>query len=57
MLFLLSICHINSRAILAPNPAAYYTGNSQGGILGTVYMAVTQDVTRGVLGVPGNLYC
>ena len=33
-----------------------YTGNSEGGIFGTVYMAVTQDVERGVLGVPGGPY-
>jgi len=33
-----------------------YTGNSEGGIFGTVYMAVSQDVERGVLGVPGGSY-
>jgi hypothetical protein len=33
-----------------------YTGNSEGGIFGTVYMAVSQDVERGVLGVPGGPY-
>jgi hypothetical protein len=31
-----------------------YYGNSLGGILGDVYMAVTTDVTSGVLGVPGG---
>lgn len=34
----------------------YYNGNSQGGILGSVYMAVSTDVERGVLGVPGGPY-
>jgi hypothetical protein len=33
-----------------------YFGNSEGGIFGTVYMAVTQDVKRGLLGVPGGPY-
>ncbi|GAB3290271.1 hypothetical protein [Parahaliea aestuarii] len=34
----------------------YYDGNSQGGILGGALMGVIQDVTRGVLGVPGMNY-
>lgn len=34
----------------------YYYGNSQGGILGGAYMALTQDVTLGTLGVPGMPY-
>jgi hypothetical protein len=34
----------------------YYFGNSQGGILGGCYMALSTDVTRGVLGVPGQPY-
>lgn len=42
-------------ALLDPN-AAYYHGISQGGILGGVYMALTTEVTRGVLGVPGQPY-
>lgn len=32
----------------------YYYGNSLGGINGTVYMSLTTDVTRGVLGVSGQ---
>jgi hypothetical protein len=36
--------------------ALYYDGNSQGGILGGALMSVTQDVTRGVLGVTGMNY-
>ncbi|MFO0635754.1 MAG: hypothetical protein U0168_23180 [Nannocystaceae bacterium] len=35
---------------------AYYHGISQGGIFGTTYMALTTDVERGVLGVPGMPY-
>lgn len=33
-----------------------YMGNSEGGILGAVYMAASQDVQRGMLGVPGGPY-
>jgi len=36
--------------------ALYYDGDSQGGILGGVLMTVAQDITRGVLGVPGMNY-
>ncbi|MDZ7784605.1 MAG: hypothetical protein U5K56_17250 [Halioglobus sp.] len=38
------------------NSTVYYDGNSQGGILGGALMGVIQDVTRGVLGVPGMNY-
>ena len=54
---------------LAQDPATYfngqptidathhlYRGDSQGGIFGTTYMAVTTDVTRGVVGEPGMPY-
>ncbi len=34
----------------------YYHGNSQGGIFGGTYMALTTDVERGMLGVPGQPY-
>mgnify|MGYP001788184685 CR=1 FL=1 len=34
----------------------YYHGNSQGGIFGSTYMALTTDVQRGMLGVPGMPY-
>lgn len=35
---------------------AYYFGNSQGGIFGATLMALHVDVTRGMLGVPGQPY-
>jgi len=35
---------------------AFYFGNSQGGIFGATLMAVYTDVTRGMLGVPGQPY-
>lgn len=34
----------------------FYYGGSQGGIMGASYMALATDVTRGVLGVPGQSY-
>ncbi|MGH1342441.1 MAG: hypothetical protein ACRBN8_12855 [Nannocystales bacterium] len=34
----------------------YYYGGSQGGIMGASYMALSTDVTRGILGVPGQSY-
>ena len=34
----------------------YYRGDSQGGIMGTTYMAISTDVTRGLLGEPGLPY-
>jgi hypothetical protein len=39
------------------DPAAvFYDGNSQGGIMGGALMAVSTDIERGVLGVPGMNY-
>lgn len=42
-------------SIINPDKTAYM-GNSEGGIFGSVYMSLTQDVTRGCLGVPGGPY-
>ena len=39
-----------------PNVATGYFGNSEGGISGHVYMALSQDVPRGLLGVSGGPY-
>jgi hypothetical protein len=36
--------------------AVFYDGNSQGGIFGGTVIAVSQDIRRGVLGVPGMNY-
>lgn len=42
---------------LAIDPdTVWYAGNSQGGSVGTLMMATSLDVTRGVLGVPGSGY-
>lgn len=35
---------------------AFYRGDSQGGIFGATYMALSTDVTRGLLGEPGAPY-
>ena len=47
-----------ARQPLAPAnaPTTGYFGNSEGGISGHVYMALTQDVPRGLLGVSGGPY-
>jgi hypothetical protein len=46
-----------SDGMLAWDPTTvWYYGNSQGGSVGTVVMALTLDVERGVLGVPGSGY-
>ena len=46
---------INGKSAIDPTNA-HYRGDSQGGIFGGTYMAVTTDVTRGLLGVPGMPY-
>ena len=46
---------LNGKRLLQPG-TVYYDGNSQGGIIGGAVMAVAQDITRGVLGVPGMNY-
>jgi len=46
---------IDGVAAIDSSKVSYY-GNSQGGILGAVYMALSTDVERGVLGVAGMPY-
>jgi len=47
----------NGKSIISTNSADWhYTGNSQGGIMGAVYAAVSTDVERSVLGVGGGPY-
>ena len=43
-----------SRGITVDNSEMYFSGISQGGILGATYMALTTDVARGHVGVPGQ---
>eukprot|EP00456_Euglypha_rotunda_P033856 TRINITY_DN2611_c0_g1_i3.p1 TRINITY_DN2611_c0_g1~~TRINITY_DN2611_c0_g1_i3.p1 ORF type:complete len:310 (-),score=28.65 TRINITY_DN2611_c0_g1_i3:19-948(-) len=46
----------SGQPVLDSTSPRYYYGNSNGGILGTVYMATSTDVTRGCLGVGGGSY-
>jgi hypothetical protein len=46
---------VDGRSILDTSEG-FYTGDSQGGIFGGTYMALSTDVTRGTLGVPGQPY-
>jgi hypothetical protein len=46
----------NMEPLLIDSDQAYYFGASQGGILGSPYMALTTDVERGALAVPGQPY-
>ncbi|MFO0661136.1 MAG: hypothetical protein U0165_15080 [Polyangiaceae bacterium] len=44
------------KSALDPSQGCFYRGDSQGGIYGGTYMAVSTDVTRGLLGEPGAPY-
>jgi len=43
----------NNQPVVSPDSPSFYTGNSLGGIMGTVYMAMSTQVMRGVVGVMG----
>ncbi|MEY3014601.1 MAG: hypothetical protein RIT45_3336 [Pseudomonadota bacterium] len=47
---------LQSRGVTIDKTRQFYTGDSQGGIYGTTYVALSQEVTRAVLGVPGQNY-
>lgn len=47
---------VSAQAISVDPQSLYYFGGSQGGIFGQTYMAISTDVTRGYLAVPGNNY-
>jgi hypothetical protein len=47
---------VTSRGIRVNTDERFYSGISQGGIFGGTYLAISPDVTRGHLGVPGNNY-
>lgn len=46
---------VNGQGVISSTEKVYF-GGSQGGIFGATYMAVSTDVTRGVLAVPGQPY-
>jgi hypothetical protein len=50
------LTEVSSRNIRVNPAELYYSGISQGGIFGGTFVAVSPDVTRGHLGVPGNNY-
>ena len=41
------------KSAIDPSLGCYYRGDSLGGIMGTTYMSLSTDVTRGLLSVPG----
>jgi hypothetical protein len=50
------IKEIKDKGVVVDPKRFYYSGISQGGIYGATYMALSTDVTRGHLGVPGQNY-
>ena len=51
-----SVPDVTSRGIVVDPTQLFYSGNSQGGIMGGTYLAISPDISRGHLGVPGNNY-
>lgn len=51
-----SLPEVSSRGIRINTDERYYSGISQGGIFGGTYVAVSPDISRAHLGVPGNNY-
>ncbi len=51
-----ALAPITERGIVLDPTRLYYTGISQGGIYGASIVAVSPDMQRGHLGVPGNNY-
>lgn len=49
------LVQVNGQSIIDPT-LTFYRGDSQGGIFGTSYMALSTDVTRGLVSVPGMPY-
>lgn len=50
------LAELTSRNIEIDTDRVHYFGASQGGIFGGTFMALTEDVSRGYLAVPGNNY-
>jgi hypothetical protein len=53
---LASLEPIASRNIQIDKSKQFYFGASQGGIFGVTFLALSQEITRGFLAVPGNNY-
>lgn len=50
------LMEVTSRNITVNTDEMFYSGISQGGIMGATFTAVSPDVDRGHLGVPGHTY-
>lgn len=51
-----SLPQVRARGIVVDSDQIYYSGISQGGIFGATIVALSPDIQRGHLGVPGNNY-
>jgi len=49
------LLQVNGESVIDPTQR-FYRGDSQGGIFGATYMALSTDVTRGLVSVPGMPY-
>ncbi len=49
------LLQVNGESVIDP-AQRFYRGDSQGGIFGATYMALSTDVTRGLVSVPGMPY-
>lgn len=48
--------HMTDHHVVVNHAEVFYSGNSQGGIFGGTFVAISPDVRFGHLGVPGNNY-
>ncbi len=48
--------HMMDHHVVINRNEVFYSGNSQGGIFGATFMAISPDIRYGHLGVPGNNY-
>jgi len=53
---LVELPELKGKGIKVDKERQHYTGDSQGGIYGATYVALSQEITRAVLGVPGQNY-
>ena len=51
-----SLTEVTDRSITVNNDEMFYSGISQGGIMGTTFVAISPDVHVGHAGVPGHTY-
>ncbi len=51
-----SLTEVTDRGVVVNQDELFYSGISQGGIFGATFVAVSPDIDRGHLGVPGHTY-